>query len=104
MVWASPTEIEVNSGIGSFIAWISEVTNFWFGRMFILAIFFIFLFGYMRAKDDDFFGGLAVASYICFVIGLLAWVIGMITGYDFAVIIAITLVSSILLLVQRGSQ
>lgn len=101
MAYTSPTTINASAGLDSFLPYISEVTNFWFGRMLMVAVFVIFLFGYLRAKDDDFIGGLAVASYVTFVLGLIGWVIGLVAGLDFAVIIGITLVSSVLLLSQK---
>lgn len=101
MAWTSPTTINASEGLDSFLPYISEVTNFWFGRMVMIAIFIIFLFGYLRAKDNDFVGGLAVASYVCFVIGLIFWVIGLVSGLDFAIIIGVTVISSVLLLTQK---
>ena len=101
MAWTSPTEINASAGLDSFLPYLSEVTNFWFGRMLMVAIFVIFLMGYLRAKEDDFIGGLAVASYVCFVLGLIFWVIGLVSGLDFAIIIGATVVSSVLLLSQK---
>ena len=101
MAWRSPTTINASAGMDSFLPYISEVTNFWFGRMVMIAIFVIFIFGYLRAKDDDFIGALAVSSYVTFVIGLLFWVIGLVSGLDFAIIIGIVIVASVLLLTQK---
>lgn len=101
MAYKSPTEINASQGLGDFLPYLSEVTNFWFGRMLMIAIFIIFLFGYLRAKKDDFIGGLAIASYVTFVLGLIFWVIGLVSGLDFAVIIGIAVVSSVLLLTQK---
>jgi cytochrome c oxidase assembly factor CtaG len=101
MAWTSPTTINTTQGLDSFLPYLSEVTNFWFGRMLMVAIFVIFLFGYLRAKSDDFIGALAVSSYVTFVLGLLFWVIGLVSGLDFAIIIGIAVVSSVLLLTQK---
>lgn len=101
MAWTSPTEINGSAGLDSFLPYISEVTHFWFGRMLMIAIFIIFLFGYLRVKSDDFVGGLAVSSYVTFVLGLLFWVIGLVSGLDFAIIIGISVASSVLLLTQK---
>jgi len=101
MAWRSPTDINATAGLDSFLQYISEVTNFWFGRMLMIAIFVIFLFGYLRSKDGDFIGGLAVASYVSFVLGLIFWVIGLVSGLDFGIIIAVTVISSVLLLSQK---
>lgn len=102
MSWTSPSTVNVTRGMDSFLPYLSEVTNFWFGRMVVIAVFIIFLFGYMRSKgDDDFVGALAVSSYVTFVIGLLFWVIDLISGLDFAVIVGITALSSAILLTQK---
>lgn len=103
MAWASPTTINASTGIGSTFEYLSVVTNFWFGRMLMLTIFVIFLFGYLGVRRDDYFGAFAVASYITFVIGLLFWVINIVTGLDFAIIIAVTIVSSVILFVQKNN-
>lgn len=101
MAWRSPTDINATAGLDSVFPYLSEVTNFWFGRMLMVAIFVIFIFGYLRAKDDDFIGALAVASYVTFVLGLIFWVIGLVSGLDFGIIIAVTVISSVLLLSQK---
>ena len=97
----NPTEINATQGLESFLPYLSEVTNFWFGRMLMIAIFVIFLMGYLRVKKDDFVGALAISSYVTFVLGLLFWVIGLVSGLDFAWIIGLTAISSIFLLTQK---
>lgn len=101
MAWRSPTTVNASAGFDSIIPYISEITHFWFGRMIAIAIFVIFLFGFVRAKDD-WIGGFAVASYVTFVISLLFWVIGFITGLDFAIVIGITVISSVILFTQKS--
>jgi len=101
MAHISPTEINGTEGLDSFLPYISEVTNFWFGRMLMIAIFVIFLMGYLRVKKDDIVGALAVSSYVTFVLGLLFWVIGVVSGLDFAIIIGIVIVASVILLAQK---
>ena len=104
MAWESPIEINATAGIGTTFEWLATVTNFWFGRMFIISIFIIFLLGYLNVRRDDYFGALAVSSYITFVIGLLFWVIGIVTGLDFAIIIAVAIVSSVILFTQKSGN
>ena len=101
MAWRSPTTVNASAGLDSFLPYISEVTNFWFGRMVMIAIFVIFIFGYLRAKEDDFIGALAVSSYVCFVIGMIFWVIGLVSGLDFVIIIGVMAIASVLLLTQK---
>ena len=104
MAWASPTSINTTTGIGTTFEYLNLVTYFWFGRMLIISIFMIFLFGYLSVRRDDYFGAFAVASYVTFVIGLLFWVINIVTGLDFAIIIAITIVSSVILFTQKNNH
>lgn len=101
MAWTSPTTINATRGLDSFLPYISEVTNFWFGRMLMIALFFIFLMGYLNVKKEDYIGGFAIASYVCFVIGLIFWVIGLVSGLDFGITIGISAISSVLLLMQK---
>lgn len=101
MSYTSPTTINTTKGMSEVLPYLSEVTNFWIGRMIMIAIFVIFIIGYMRTNNDDFFGGLAIASYVTFVIGLLFWVIGFVTGLDFGIILGITVISSVILLTQE---
>lgn len=101
MAWTSPTSIDTTTGIGSFLNYISEITHFWFGRMLMISIFVIFLFGYISKRDGDWIGGLAVASYVTFVLGLIFWVIGLVTGLDFAIIIGVVIISSAILFTQK---
>lgn len=107
MAYAYPTSVELttSSGMANLLFYINEVTNFWAGRMIIIAVFVIFLMGYLRSKnDDDFIGGFAIASYVCFVISLLFWLINFLDGLSFSIVIGVTLVSSIILFMdKRGS-
>lgn len=101
MAWDSPSTINASQGFASVIPYLNTVTQFWFGRMFIFAVFLIFLFGYMRSREGSFWNAFAVSSYVSFVMGLLFWVIGIITGLDFSIVIGITFVSTLILLLQN---
>ena len=57
--------------------------------------------GYLRSREDDYVGALAVSSYVSFVIGLLFWVMGLVTGLDFALMLGITMISSVVLFLQK---
>jgi len=67
----------------------------------MIAVFIIFFMGYLKAKNDDYVGGFAVASYVSFVIGLLFWVMGLLTGMDFALILGVAMISSVVLLCNQ---
>jgi len=66
----------------------------------MIAVFVIFFMGYLKAKKDDYVGGFAVASYVSFVIGLFFWVMGLLTGMDFALILGVAMISSVVLFMQ----
>ena len=102
MAWTSPTTINATQGMDSFLPYLSEVTNFWFGRMLMIAIFVIFLFGYISKRESDWVGAFSVASYVTFVLGLIFWVIGLVTGLDFAIIIGIVVIASVILFTQKN--
>ena len=101
MTITSPTTINTTTGIQNIFYYLAEVTDFWFGRMLMIAIFIIFMFGYIRKNDGDWIGAFAVSSYVSFVVCLLFWTLGIVSGLDFAVMIGVTAVSSVLLLTQK---
>ena len=105
MAYTSPTEINASRGIISILEYINEVTDFWISRMLMVAIFVIFLMGYLRSKnDDDILGAFAVGSYASLVIGILFWIIGFLDGITFGIIIGISLISTALLLFDKRGQ
>ena len=101
MAYPSPTTINMTEGFSEFFPYLNEVTNWWFGRMLMIAVFMIFGFGYLTKNKDDYIGALAVSSYVTFVIGLIFWVIGLVSGMDFAIIIGITVIASVILFTQK---
>ena len=105
MTYASPTTINGSRGIIALLEYINTVTNFWISRMMMVAIFVIFLMGYLRSKnDDDFIGALAVGSYASLVIGILFWIIGFVDGVTFGIIIGISMISTAMLMMDKRGQ
>ena len=105
MAYRSPTTLNMTKGIGELLGYINEITNFWVSRMLMVAIFVIFLMGYLRSKnDDDFIGAFAVGSYASLVIGILFWIIGFLDGVTFGIIIGLSLISTALLLFDKRGQ
>ena len=102
MTYPSPTTVNLTSseGLGNLFEYVNLVTNFWFGRMLMIAVFILFFIGYLKSKpDDDVIGAFAIAGYVTFVLGLLAWLIKLLDGLSFAIIIGIALVSSVVLFI-----
>ena len=105
MTYASPSTINGSQGIVAILTYINDVTDFWISRMLMLAIFVIFVMGYLRSKsDDDFVGAIAVGSFATLMIGLLFWLIGFVDGATFGVIIGISVISTIILMLDRRGQ
>jgi len=91
-----------SDGMSNIFQYLNVVTNFWAGRMVMIAVFVMFLFGYLKSKgDDDFVGAFAVASYVTFVIGILFWIIDFLDGVAFGIIIAVTIISTAWLLFDK---
>jgi len=107
MTHNSITDINMttNEGMQNILQYINVVTDNWAGRMVTIAIFVMFLFGYLKSKgDDDFVGAFAVASYVTFVLGLLMWLINFLDGIAFGIIMGITIIATaILLFDKRGN-
>ena len=94
--------VTTTDGMSNIFAYLNTVTNFWAGRMIMIAIWVMFFFGFLRSKgDDDFVGAIAVASYVTFVIGLLFWLINFLDGVTLGIIIAGTIVSTAVLLFDK---
>ena len=107
MAYDEITTINMTSseGMSNIFQYINVVTDFWAGRMVVIAIFIMFLFGYLRSKgDDDFVGAFAVASYVTFVLGLLMWLINFLDGIAFGIIMGVTIIATAILLFDKRGQ
>ena len=101
----SGINVTTSEGMSNILQYINVVTEFWAGRMVMIAIFIMFFWGFLKAKgDDDFVGAFAVASYVTFVLGLLFWLINFLDGVAFGIIIGITIVSTAILLFDKRGQ
>lgn len=96
MAYDYPTTINASNGLTEITNYVDTVTQHWFGNMLLIAIYVIILIGVYKAKDD-FAGAMAIAGFGTFVIGLLFWMGGMITGWMFAIVIAVAIVGAMVL-------
>jgi len=71
--------------------YLNDVTYSWFSNLLLISIYLIFAVGFYFAKRD-FFGAMAVGGFSTFVIGLLLFVGGTISGITFSVVIAVAIV------------
>jgi hypothetical protein len=98
--YESPTTINASAGLGSLIDYVNNVTNFWFSYMLLIGIWVIIFMGFYKAKDDA-SGSFAVAGYGTFVVGLLFWIGGWITGWAFSFVIVATIFGTLILLIDK---
>jgi hypothetical protein len=103
MAYESPTSINASEGIQTIFYYINNVTDEWFARMIMLAIYVIVLMGYYKARSD-FSGALAVAGWGTFVVGLLFWVGGLISGWVFSIVIGVAILGVVFVLIDTNSQ
>ena len=96
MAYDSPTTINVSKGLGEVGNYLGNVTNNWFGNMLLITIYVIILIGIFKAKDD-FASAVAIAGFGTFVIGLLFWLGGFISGIAFGVVIGVAIVGAMIL-------
>lgn len=101
MAYPSPTTINASKGIGEVLTYTNTVTDSWVSNMLMIAVYIIVLIGFYKAKDD-FKGALAVAGYVCFVVGLFFWIGGFVSGMAFGVSIAVAVIGTIVLLLDNN--
>ena len=103
MTYASPTTINASNGITELLAYTNSVTSSWLSNMILIAIYVIVLIGYYRAKDD-FVGGMATAGFGTFVVGLLFWIGGFISGITLSIVIGILFIGVVVLFVDTKNN
>ena len=101
MTYASPSTINATKGFGEVLNYINVVTNSWASNMIMIAIYVIVLMGYYKARDD-FKGALAVAGYGTFVVALLFWIAGFVSGIAFGMTIGLAILGTIVLLTDNN--
>jgi len=105
MTYTSPTAINGSQGIMEILEYVNEVTSSWISRMLLVAIFIIFLMGYLRSKtDEDFLGAFAIGSYATLVVSIPLWLIGFVDGVSFSLVIGVSIISATLLLIEKRGQ
>jgi len=93
MAYPSPTTINATKGWGEILTYINVVTNNWISTLLLLAIFVIILIAQLKARDD-FLGGLAISSYVTFILATLLWVIGFVNPVIYGVVIGVTVLAT----------
>jgi len=103
MTYASPTTINASIGITEVLRYTNEVSSSWLSNMILIAIYVIVLISFYRAKDD-FVGGMATAGFGTFVVALLFWLGGFISGITLSIVIGILLIGVAVLFVDTKNN
>ena len=99
MTYDSPSSINASNGLADVLVYINNVTNGWISNMILIGIFILVIMGYYRAKDD-FTGGLAIGGFATFVVALLFWLGGFVSGITLAVVVGIAILGVAILLMD----
>jgi len=102
MTFTSPATLNMSKGFIELLTYTNTVTNSWISNMLLIAIYVIVLVGFYKAKDD-FKGAFAVAGYGTFVIALLFWIGGFVSGWAFGISIAMAIIGTTVLLLDKDN-
>lgn len=103
MAYPSPTGINATKGFGEVLIYVNQVTEFWLGRMLMIAIFTIFSVGFYKARDGgDILSALSLGSFITLIIGLIFFVIGFLDPVTFGIIVGLTIIFALVLLADNN--
>jgi hypothetical protein len=100
MTFESPSVINTTKGLGEVLNYTNSVTDNWFGNLLLIAIYVIVLIGYYKTKED-FKGAMAVAGYGTFVVSLLFWAGGFVSGWALGISIALAIIGTLFLLLDQ---
>lgn len=100
-MYAEPSSINMSQGFIEVLKYTNNVTDQWISNIILICIYAIILMGFYKAKED-FPGALAVAGYGTFVISLLFWISGFISGTTFGIVIGIAVVGTVILLMDNS--
>ena len=92
MAYPDPSSINWTDGMTGGFSYLNAVTSNWFSNMLLIAIYIIFATGFYFAKRDM-MGAFAVGGFAIFVVGLLFWIGGVISGVTFAFVVAVAIIS-----------
>jgi hypothetical protein len=100
MAYDNPTTINASKGIGEVLTYTNNVSDNWLGNFILIAVFVVVWVSFGKAKSD-YKGSTAVAGFITFIVGLLFWLGGFVTGMAFGVTIALAIVGVLVLLLDN---
>ena len=100
MAYASPSTINASAGLGEIFNYVGVVSDGWFSNLLLIAIYVMVLIGFYKAKDD-FKGAMAVSGFGTFVVALLLWIGGVISGLSLGITIALAILGVAVLMMDQ---
>lgn len=100
MTYTSPTSVNMTKGFPELLIYLNTVTDSWISNMILLSIYIIAVAGYYKSSDD-FSGALAIAGFGTFIISLLFWMGGFVSGVTFGIVIGIAIIGVLVLLMDN---
>lgn len=100
MTYASPSTINASEGFISILNYINTATNNWISNILLMAIYAIIAFSYYKTSGD-FSGAMASAGFVTFIVGLLFWMGGFVTGWALSITVAILIIGVIAILMDK---
>lgn len=102
MPYNYPTTINATKGLPEILNYTNEVTYGWIINMVLIAVWFIILIGYYKAKGE--FGeGFAVAGFITLLVGLMFWAGGILSTGFFSIVVGMAIIGVIFFMVTKGN-
>ena len=99
-MYDSPSTMNASQRFVEVLTYVNYATNNWISNMFLLGIWVVILMGYMKAQND-FKGAMAVSGYSTFVVALLFWIGGFVSGWAFSISIAFAIIGTAVLLLDH---
>jgi uncharacterized membrane protein (DUF4010 family) len=98
--YASPTTINASKGFIEILNYVNTATNNWISSLLLLGIYMVIAIGYYKAQND-FSGAMASAGFGTFVVGMLFWMGGFVTGWAFGICVAVLLIGIMAVLMDK---
>jgi hypothetical protein len=102
MAYPSPSDVNWSAGLQEGFIYVNDITTGVFMNVLILATYLVVLFAY-GGVSKDWFGGMAVAGFVTFIVTLLLFLAGVVGWIVFGFVIAVAIISFTALVIDRRS-
>jgi hypothetical protein len=89
-LFQSPATVNMSNPTNIFV-YLNNVTDSWISNMILIAIWIMVLVGFYKSSDD-FSGAMAVAGFGVFIIALLFWMGGFVSGMFLSITMGLAII------------